>query len=72
MRVTSAVVLLVSAVVGNAWGNTIEYKVTDLGPVGAHLAELTPLTVADKSSALTKTAMASRISPVRARLAWAR
>ena len=35
MRVTSAVVLLVSAVVGNAWGNTIEYKVTDLGPVGA-------------------------------------
>ena len=43
MRAASAVVLLVSLVVGNAWGNTVEYTVTNLGNLGGNVIAVSGL-----------------------------
>ena len=43
MRMTSTVLLLVSAVVGNAYGNTIQYTATDLGNLGGNIIAVSGL-----------------------------
>ena len=41
MRIGSAIVLLAFLVVGSAWGNTIQYTVTDLGTLGGTYGKAT-------------------------------